>query len=376
MIKDAIRDVFKTISKKTDYVLLVTVLIILTLGIINLFSASRMEEVAAVPLYIKQVYWAMIGLFMMYLAISIDIRAFERWAYVIYCVTIFFLIAVLFFGERTGGATRWFSLGPISFQPSEVVKVAMILALGRYFQKNMPADGLRIRDLIIPIILALLPVILIAKEPDLGSAGLVVLIFGTVLLVVKMRTKTAVAFILAGVFSTVPAFIFGWRFLKPYQRQRIVTFFRPDTDPLGSGYHIIQSKIAVGSGQFFGKGYMHGTQSQLQFLPEQHTDFIFSVLAEEWGFVGSVIILILLSIIILRGLYIASSARDVFGAVVAAGLSIVIMWQSFVNIGMAMGIFPVVGIPLPFLSYGGTSLVMMLIGVGLILNVNMRRNIF
>jgi len=178
------------------------------------------------------------------------------------------------------------------------------------------------------------------------------------------------------VFSTLPTFIFGWRFLKPYQRQRILTFFRPDTDPLGSGYHIIQSKIAVGSGQLIGKGYMRGTQSQLQFLPEQHTDFIFSVLAEEWGFVGSVILLILLSIIILRGLYIASSARDVFGGVVAAGISIIIMWQSFINIGMAMGIFPVVGIPLPFLSYGGTSLVMMLIGIGLILNIHMRRNIF
>ncbi|MBN1574108.1 MAG: rod shape-determining protein RodA [Deltaproteobacteria bacterium] len=359
-----------------DTVLLTAVVIILLVGILNLYSASRMEEISAVSLYIKQIYWAALGLSLMFVTMFIDTRFFERWAYGIYLVSVFFLVAVLFFGDRTGGAARWFALGPISFQPSEFVKVSMILALGRYLQKNMPVDGITIRHLLIPAILAVVPTVLIIKEPDLGSAGLIVLVFGTLLIAVKMRPKTAAAVILTGVVSMFPAFIFGWRFLKPYQRQRILTFFRPDTDPLGSGYHIIQSKIAVGSGKIIGKGYMHGTQSQLQFLPEQHTDFIFSVLAEEWGFIGSIVLLVLFCIIVLRGFHIARSARDVFGAVVAVGISIIIMWQSFINIGMATGIFPVVGIPLPFLSYGGTSLVTMLIGVGLLLNIYRRRNIF
>jgi rod shape determining protein RodA len=362
--------------KKTDTVLLTAVLVILLIGILNLFSASRMEELSAVSLYVKQVYWAVIGLSLMFVTMFIDIRFFERWAYGIYLVTVFFLVAVLFLGDRTGGATRWFALGPISFQPSEFVKVSMILAMARYFQKNIPVDGIGIRHLFIPAVIAIVPTVLIVKEPDLGSAGLIVLVFATLLVAVKMRPRAAAAVILAGIVSMIPAFIFGWRFLKPYQRQRILTFFRPDTDPLGSGYHIIQSKIAVGSGKIVGKGYMHGTQSQLQFLPEQHTDFIFSVLAEEWGFIGSIVLLVLFCVIILRGLYIARSARDVFGATVAVGVSIIIMWQSFINIGMATGIFPVVGIPLPFLSYGGTSLVTMLIGVGLLLNIYSRRNIF
>jgi len=368
--------VIRDFIKKTDTVFLTAVVITLLVGILNLYSASRMEDLSAVPLYVKQIYWAVLGLSLMLLTMFIDIRFFERWAYIIYLITLFFLVVVLFLGERTGGATRWFALGPISFQPSEFVKLSMIMALGRYFQKNMPVDGITIKHLFIPAALAAVPTLLIVKEPDLGSAGLIVLVFATLLIATKMRPKTAVTVILAGVISMFPAFIFGWRFLKPYQRQRILTFLWPDTDPLGSGYHIIQSKIAVGSGKIIGKGYMHGTQSQLRFLPEQHTDFIFSVLAEEWGFIGSMVILILFCVIILRGFYIARSARDVFGAVVAAGISIVILWQSFINIGMATGIFPVVGIPLPFLSYGGTSLVTMLIGVGLLLNIYRRRNIF
>jgi rod shape determining protein RodA len=240
----------------------------------------------------------------------------------------------------------------------------------------MSQDGLRLTHLIIPACIIAVPAALILKEPDLGSAGLLVLLFVTIIFAMKMRLSALLTLVLAGAASIPPIAYFGWQFLKPYQRQRILTFLDPNLDPLGSGYHIIQSKIAVGSGGLFGKGLMNGTQGLLKFLPEQHTDFIFSVLAEEWGFVGAVIVIGLFFVLIVRGLAVAREAKDFFGGAVAMGIATLFLWQFFINIGMATGIFPVVGIPLPFLSYGGSSLVASLCSIGLLLNIYMKRKIF
>jgi rod shape determining protein RodA len=362
--------------KRLDIYIFSTALILVLIGILNLYSASRTEELSSAPVYIKQLYWLGIGLLAMAAAVVLNYRLFEKWAYIIYFINISLLVLLIYFGDRTGNVTRWFTFGPLSFQPSEFMKISLILAIGCYISRHIQTEGLRIRDLIIPSIMAVVPVLLIVMEPDLGSAGIMVLIFSTVIISIKMRPKTLISMILIVVLCLPPGLYFGWGFLKAYQKQRIVAFLNPELDPLGSGYHIIQSKIAVGSGKLFGKGYMGGTQSQLKFLPEQHTDFIFSVFAEEWGFIGSIILLGLFAFLILRGLFIAREARGSFGQIVALGISAMFLWQSFVNIGMATGIFPVVGIPLPFLSYGGSSLVTMLMGVGLLLNIHMRRYIF
>ncbi len=366
----------KDLMKRLDFSLLLVTLTLVGIGIFNLYSATRMEPALAVPIYLKQIYWLGIGFFIMAVTFFLDYHFFERWAYWIYLGTLALLVGLFFFGDRGAGAVRWFTFGPISFQPSELMKLSYIFAVGKYLTDRSTEDGLRLTDLVVPTLLAVIPAALILKEPDLGSAGLLILLFVTMIFAIRMRIGTLLSLVFLGVVTAPPALYFGWEFLKPYQRQRIMTFLKPELDPLGAGYHIIQSKIAVGSGGLFGKGYMAGTQGMLKFLPEQHTDFIFSVLAEEWGFIGSVVVVGLFLFLVLRGLAVAREAKDVFGGVTAMGISIFFLWQFFINISMATGIFPVVGIPLPFLSYGGSSLAVSLFAVGLLLNIYRKRMIF
>jgi rod shape determining protein RodA len=249
------------------------------------------------------------------------------------------------------------------------VKVAVIITLASYYSKNAYTRGFTLRQLFTPVILVLIPFALIVRQPDLGTALLIVLIAGSMTVFVKIERRSFLYLVATGM-VTIPLV---WFFLKDYQKQRILTFLNPDRDPLGAGYHIIQSKISIGSGMLAGKGYLKGTQNALSFLPEQHTDFIFSVLAEEWGFVGSAILILLFLLLIIWGLNIAHSCRDPFGTIIAVGISAMIFWQVFVNIGMVMGLMPVVGVPLPFISYGGSSIATMMIAVGLLINVSMRR---
>jgi rod shape determining protein RodA len=263
-------------------------------------------------------------------------------------------------------------MGPISFQPSEFVKISLILALAKFFHRPPSREGYSLRTLAFPFLLLVLPMVLILKQPDLGTAIILFLVFFSVLLFVKIRWSSLLALFVVGG-SILPLV---WRFLKEYQKMRIVTFFNPDLDPLGSGYHLIQSKIAVGSGGIMGKGFMKGTQSKLGFLPEQQTDFIFSVLGEEWGLIGSLIVVLLYFGLILWGLRIAIQAKDRFGAILSFGVVAMLFWHTFINIGMVLGLMPVVGIPLPLLSYGGSFLVSTLIGMGLLFNVSMRRYLF
>jgi len=245
----------------------------------------------------------------------------------------------------------------------------MILSLARYFSSHGAGGGYGIRELLVPAVIVLIPFLLIICQPDLGTALMMLIIFLSMVLFVGVRLKDLLIAGVAGLLM-IPL---AWHFLKDYQKDRIMTFFDPERDPLGAGYHIIQSMIAVGSGGFLGKGFLKGTQTQLKFLPEQQTDFVFSVFAEEWGFAGGIVLIILFLSLILWGLKIAQNSRDLPGTLIAYGVTIMIFWGVFINIGMVLGILPVVGIPLPFLSYGGSSIVVLMISIGLLINISMRR---
>ena len=339
-------------------------------GIITLYSAVTADAPSPQKmLYIKQLMWYGIGFFLMIGTFLVDYKKLDQWAFAIYIGCILLLICVLLFGRYVGGARRWLAFGPISIQPSELAKIALIVVLAKYYSKFANQRGLNLRELVIPIMLTLVPFLLIVKQPDLGTALLLALIAGCITLFVKIERRSLFCMVGTGL-VTVPMV---WFFLKGYQKQRILTFLNPDRDPLGAGYHIIQSKIAIGSGMITGKGFLKGTQNALSFLPEQHTDFIFSVLAEEWGFVGAVALVLVLLMFVVWGLNIAYSCRDPFGIVLAFGITTMIFWQVFINIGMVMGLMPVVGITLPFISYGGSSIITVMIGVGILINVSMRR---
>jgi len=354
-----------------DWVLLGLVVIICATGIVNLYSAGY-NRGEGTPLYIKQLYWLAVGLAVMILTLIYDYRHLEKLSYPIYVLSILLLVGVMFGGKVVYGSRRWLALGPISFQPSELAKIAIILVLATYFTRRPRMEAMGLKDLIVPGLLVMIPAGLIIKQPDLGSGILVLLVAGSLILFVGVHWRTLVSCAL----SLVLLSPLIWHFLKDYQRQRVLTFLNPEKDPLGAGYHILQSMIAVGSGQFWGKGFLQGTQSQLYFLPEQHTDFVFSVFAEEWGFVGSAVLLLLFCGLALWGLSVARDCKERFGHLLAVGVTALIFWQLFINLCMVTGFLPVVGIPLPLFSYGGSSLITTLLGVGFLLNIRMRRYLY
>jgi len=274
-------------------------------------------------------------------------------------------------GRVAGGSRRWIAVGPVSIQPSEFMKLALVITLARHFSRTVERR-LGLRAAVLPLVLTAIPAAAILAQPDLGSAAMLLVVSVTMLVLggVQLRWLGAMA---APVVVAAPLL---WRHLKAYQQRRILTFLNPEMDPLGAGYHVIQSKIAVGSGMMWGKGFLRGTQNHLNFLPEQHTDFIFSVFAEEWGFIGTTLLISLYLALVMRGLVIAARGRDRFGVLLVLGLTSIIFWQAVINVGMTTGLLPVVGIPLPLFSYGGSSLLCLLIGIGLAMNVSMRRYYF
>jgi rod shape determining protein RodA len=356
-----------------DWKLLALALLIAVFGIVNCYSATASYHIGGTPYYIRQIYWIFMGLGLVMLVSSVDYHILEDLSYWAYGTVIFLLVVVLVAGKTSMGATRWLRLGPITLQPSEPMKLVIIIAYARFFAAYPVLSGLRLRDLGYPLLILGVPALLIAKQPDLGTAILVVFIGLSIMLFVGIRWST----IAAGVLAAIPAGYLGWHYaLREYQKNRILDFLDPERSRLGSGYHIIQSKIAVGSGGFFGKGFLHGTQAQLRFLPEQHTDFAFSVFSEEWGFAGCLLLVLLYLCLALWGLQIAGRCNDRFGTLVAVGVTAMLFWHIVINIGMVIGIFPVVGVPLPFFSYGGTSMVTSMIAVGILLNIRMRRFMF
>jgi rod shape determining protein RodA len=352
-----------------DLTLLITVVFISILGIINLYSSGYPYTGNATPLFLKQIYWFLIGAGLLPLILFFDYHTFIRYAYPSYLFCLLLLVMVMLFGRTTSGSQRWLQVGFISFQPSELTKIAFILALTRFFTENENPQGYGLRDLLTPFLLLAVPLLLVFTQPDLGTSALLVLIFLSMLTFMGLRRQT---WFTLGVGCAVAAPLF-WHFLKDYQKIRLLTFLNPDLDPLKTGYHIMQSKIAVGSGSILGKGFLQGTQSQLHFLPEQHTDFVFSVWAEEWGFLGCFALLFLFLLLISRGLKIANTSKDRAGTLLAIGITAMLFWQTFINVGMVVGIVPVVGVPLPLFSYGGTSAITTLMGIGVLMNISMRR---
>jgi len=355
-----------------EWPLLFLALIVTSVGLVTILSATHHSERLLSPYVIRQASFLGLALVVMVLAIGVDYRSLNRYAYALYAAAVVALLMVPLIGVSGGGARRWLNLGPFGLQPSEFMKVALIVALAHQLHRAAGERRLPLRSLIIPGVLTAVPAALILKQPDLGSA--IALAMGAFTLLViaglPMRLLVIVALIIG------PLLPYGWHHLKPYQQRRLTSFVDPEADPLGSGYHVLQSQIAIGSGQLHGKGYLRGTQNKLNFLPEQHTDFIFSVYAEEWGFVGAALLLVLYLALILRGAYIASRARDNLGALLAAGLTGTIFWQMAINIAMTSGVVPVVGITLPFLSYGGSSMLALFAAIGLLMNVSMRRYTF
>lgn len=342
------------------------------IGLFNLYSITSNTEIGGTPLYLKQFSWFIFGLFVMIIVAFVEYRYYSDFAYVLYSISVFFLMLLLAYGIVTSGAQRWFRIGWLSIQPSEFVKISLILALAKFFQASPKGDGYSLKDFPFPFLLLAIPVIMILKQPDLGTAIILVLLFFSILIFVKIKWSSLLVIGLGGL-SLIPIL---WNFLKDYQKRRVITFLNPDLDPLGAGYHLIQSKIAVGSGGIIGKGFMKGTQCKLGFLPEEHTDFIFSAFCEEWGLLGAIFIIILYVSLIIYGIRIAIQAKDRFGAIISFGVTSMLFWHTFINMAMVIGILPVVGVPLPLFSYGGSFLLSTLIGIGLLINVSMRRYLF
>jgi rod shape determining protein RodA len=369
--------VFRKVDKRQissfDWLLVIAMLLLCAIGLVVIYSAGYDPQLETSRPMIKQAVSMGIGLALFIACVFINPTFWRRCAWFFYIMGCLLLVAVLMKGIVAGGARRWLELGGFRMQPAEFMKVGLILLFARLFSgESAPRDGFTIPTLIWPTVLILIPTALIAKEPDLGTALCHVLIGGSMLLMAGIRRGTLIRLAIAGALLSVPA----WSMLQDYQRKRVLNFLSPEMDPLGSGYHAIQSKIAVGSGAVMGKGFLKGTQTQLRFLPEQTTDFIFSVLAEEWGFLGSIIVLALYALLIFRILSICSKCQDSFSAYVSFGVAAMMFWHVTINIGMVIGVVPVVGVTLKLLSYGGSSVIAAMTALGIVAGFSIRRFIF
>ena len=355
----------KSLLHKIDWRFVTVILILNVIGLVNLYSATHGAHTTGLSRNFLFQATCLLGGWIVFIIITlINYKHLIRFSYVFYIINLIALILVPFIGRSTYGAKRWIDLGFFSFQPSETMKVALILILSHLLIHQ---------DLITPFLVTVIPFVLTLHQPDLGTAMIFLAIALSMILFIGIQRHLFIAFVLMGIIA-IPL---AWNFaLKDYQKDRVLTFLDPSRDPQGSGYNSNQSKISIGSGQILGKGFRQGTQSQLRFLPERHTDFIFSVLSEEHGFLGSVSTIGLFSLLLLIGLNIASKAADKTGALLAIGSVAVLFWHISVNIGMVTGLLPIVGIPLPLLSYGGSNLLLTMFTLGLISSVAVNKNLF
>ncbi len=348
--------------KNLDWVLIFVAVFLLAVGIIVIYSTT--SEAAGFKDARNQIIYAIFGFLLMFFLAFLDYRIFKSFTHILYVLMIGLLVAVLVMGKISHGSTRWIDLGFFQLQPSEIAKFVMIIVLAKFFaQKNGKASPLFL--LFVSLAYTLIPVFLILVQPDLGTALVLIAIWMG--MVLASSIKKIYVFGLAVVALAFLPVIF--QFLKDYQKKRLLIFLNPSSDPQGAGYNVLQSIISIGSGKLFGRGLGNGTQSQLKFLPERHTDFIFAVLGEELGFLGGAILLILFFILTLRILRISRFSSDGFGSFLSIGISVWILFQIFVNVGMTLGIAPVTGIPLPLISYGGSSVIMILASFGLLQSV-------
>ncbi len=355
-----------------DWALLGLVSLLVVLGLLNLMSATRPGvDAGSNDILRRQLLALGVASAAMFAVCVVDYRRFARLAMPLYILSLGLVVLPILLSPATRGAQAWLFEGRV--QPSELAKVALVLALARYFQRNPPTEITRITQLGMPLLIIGLPVGIIALQNDIGVALLTLLIGVTFLPFVRIQWPAWSVLGAAGLLGLAAIWIYG---LKEYHRTRILDFLDPARDPLSSGYQAMQSRIAVGSGGLLGTGWMEGSQTQLRFLPTQHTDFVFSVLAEEWGFVGSAVVLGLYLALLLWGLWVAHNAKDAFGAMLAVGMVGTLFWPATINVAMVLGLAPVIGVPLPLFSYGGSALLSAGIAIGLLLNVSMRRYVF
>jgi rod shape determining protein RodA len=351
-----------------DWPLAIAILSIVAIGLINLYSATR---VAPPGLYQQQIGFFIGGLGIFLSLAAIDYRRYERWASGVYGVCLVLLVAVLIGGKVVKGSSRWLGLGPVSIQPSELAKLGVIVALAKLFSGDPLDIALRPSKYVISAIALMgAPMLLVAKQPDLGTALIIFLIGTSVLLVMPLQIHVKLITLGCELVAGIVVALFK---LHGYQKERLLTFIDPSRDPSGAGWHARQAIFAVGSGRWSGKGWLHGTQNQLQFLPEHWTDFPFAVWAEEWGFAGCVVLLGLYCFLILWAINLAAAARDRFAQVLCIGVASLLFWHVFFNIGMVTGLLPVVGVTLPLVSYGRSSLLVVMISLSLLMNVSIRR---
>ena len=363
-----------TSLKRIDYNFAFVVLALQLIGLINLYSATHGFRASDLSnLFLQQIVWLAVGWGIFFTLTLTDYQFFNRTAYLFYGINVLALVLVEVIGTEIAGVSRWLNLGFFRYQPSETMKLCVVLAMGRYLSGKSFPDGMGLKDLFVPMLIVFVPAALIAKQPDLGSASILVAIGAAMCLFARVRPRIIISALVLALITAPMAWTFA---LKDYQRDRIRTFLSPNSDPKGAGYHSIQSRIAVGSGKVLGKGFRKGTQAQLEFLPERHTDFIFSVLGEEHGFIGSITTIALFLVLMVLGVIIASSARDKYGALIAVGVVLFLFFHVFVNVGMVIGLLPVKGSPLPLFSYGGSSMLATMLGLGLVSSVSYRKFMF
>jgi rod shape determining protein RodA len=353
-----------------DWTLFISVAALAVVGVINLYSATSVSHSTHADDYIQQIYWLVGGGILATMVAAIDYRHYERLGYALYGVGVVLLLLVFILGREIRGSSRWIYIGSYSFQPSEFMKLFLVIALAKYLHDDPRSEGRTLKDLVIPALLTGVPALLILQQPDLGTASILVLVFLTIAALTRIRWQSIVLVVA----SAVPAaYAFFTLSALGYQQARIKAFFNPEADIKGIGYHAHHARVAIGDGGLLGSGLGMGTQNRFGFIPDQYTDFPFPVFAEEWGFVGCVVLICLYGFVTVWSIHVASQAKDRFGAVLAVGGAAILFWHAVINMGMAAGLVPVVGVTLPLFSHGGSSMITMLGALSLVMNVSMRR---
>ncbi len=353
-----------------DWALFLATALLAVIGVVNLYSATSVSKDALREIYVQQVYWLVFGGILATVVAAIDYRHYERLGYALYGLGIILLVLVFILGRDIRGSSRWINIGSFSFQPSEFMKLFLVIALAKYLHDDPKSEGRTLRDLALPALIALVPMALVMRQPDLGTALILGLIFVSICALTRIAWRSLLTLAMSGA-VLVPVM---WNYvLKDYQKTRVTAFLNPEANILGTGWHAHHARVAIGNGGILGQGFMRGTQNQFLFLPDQHSDFPFAVFAEDWGLCGCIVLVLLYGFLVGWSIRVASTAKDRFGAVLSIGVGSLIFWHAFFNLGMVTGILPVVGVTLPLFSAGGSSVMTVLIGIGLLMNVSIRR---
>jgi rod shape determining protein RodA len=360
------------IRESFDWGLFIGVAVLAVIGVINLYSATSVSRGGHADDYVQQIYWLVAGGILATVVGSLDYRHYERLGYVLYAIGVVLLLLVFIFGREIRGSSRWIYIGTYSFQPSEFMKLFLVIALAKYLHDDPKNEGRTLKDLVVPALITAVPTTLVLLQPDLGTALILAAVFVSICAMTRIQAKSLGWL---AMWAAVVAAVFWSHGLRGYQNERITAWLNPQQNILGYNWDPHQARIAIGNGGWLGQGFMRGSQNQFMFLHEQHSDFPFPVFAEEWGFLGGFALVALYAFLVLWCLRVSSGAKDRFGAVVAAGVGSIIFWHAVFNLGMATGLLPIVGVTLPLFSYGGSSVMTVLMGVGLVMNVSMRRSI-